>query len=155
MAIIGLAALAALSMSACDDHSKAKKASSSTSQPATTASNLPPVPTVADLNNELTRALDPSVPKDQKLDMVQGAQADPNLADTLAQSYKQSGAKIQVTEVNSFGDTLNAKANFTIGNQTNVVDVPFVAEDGKWKVEKTWACTMLAQAQLQSKACAA
>jgi hypothetical protein len=33
--------------------------------------------------------------------------------------------------------------------------VPFVAEDGKWKVQQKWACDMLALANLQSAACPA
>ncbi|SFN37000.1 hypothetical protein SAMN05444423_11916, partial [Nocardia asteroides] len=30
----------------------------------------------------------------------------------------------------------------------------FVAEDGKWKVQKVWACTMLTNLGQQSVACA-
>lgn len=161
IAIAGLAAVAALTMTACgsDDSDSDTTSDKSTSQQATTTANaqaeLPPVPTPADLNAQLQRALDPAVPNEEKLDMVQGAEADPNLPGQLSQAYKQSGATIEVTEVNSFGDTLNAKARFVIGDQENIVDVPFVAEDGKWKVEQTWACGLLAQAQMQSPACAA
>lgn len=161
IAIAGLAAVAALTLSACgsDDSNSDTKADKSTTQQETTAeaaeADLPPVPTAADLNTQLQRALDPNVPNEEKLGMVQGAEADPNLPATLAQAYQNSGATIEVTEVSSFGDTLNAKAKFKLGDQENMVDVPFVAENGEWKVEKTWACNMLATAQLQSPACPA
>lgn len=161
IAIAGLAAVAALTMTACgsDDSASDTKADNSSSQEASSTADaeaeLPPVPSPTDLNTQLQQALDPSVPNEEKLGMVQGAEADPQLPGTLSEAYQQSGATIEVTEVNSFGDTLNAKARFVLGDQENIVDVPFVAEEGKWKVEQTWACNMLAQAQMESPACAA
>jgi hypothetical protein len=109
---------------------------------------------VADLNAALQKALDPSIPSSEKLDMVQGVQADPELPNRLAQAAAGANVQVAVTDVTSFGDSVNAKANFTINGQTNVVDVPFVAEDGKWKVQKTWACTILSSLGQQSVACA-
>ena len=156
IAISGLAVVAALSLSACGgDDSKTPTTPTKTATSSTTKSNvnLPPTPTVAELNAQLLRALDPSVPNAEKLDLVQGAQADPELPGRLAQAYQQAGAKTEVTEVNAFGDALNAKAKFTINGQENIVDVPFVAENGKWKVEKGWACTMLTNLGQQSPAC--
>ncbi|MFE3546692.1 hypothetical protein ACFXK0_27335 [Nocardia sp. NPDC059177] len=157
VAIAGLAVVAALGLSACsDDKGDAPAAKTTTSSATTTdaaAANLPPVPTVEELNEQLTTALDPSVPNEEKLDFVQGGEADPELPNRLAQAAQDAGVQVQVTEVTSFGDSVNAKADFTINGQTNVVDVPFVAEDGKWKVQKTWACTMLTNLGQQSVAC--
>lgn len=161
IAIAGLALAAALSMTACgsDDKKDTSTAKSSTTSAmttaATSAANVPPVPTVAELNAQLQKALDPNVPNDEKLEMVQGAQADPELPGRLAQAVQQSGASAEVTEVTAFGDTINAKAKITINGQENIADVPFVAEDGKWKVQKAWACQMLQLANVQSVACTA
>ncbi|MFF0544358.1 hypothetical protein ACWEVD_21160 [Nocardia thailandica] len=158
VAIAGLAVVAALGLSACSDDkgttTTAAKTTTSVKTSATSAANLPPVPTVAELNAQLNTALDPSIPNEQKLEFVQGAQADPELPNRLAQAAKDANVQVQVTEVTSFGDSVNAKANFTLNGQTNVVDVPFVAEDGKWKVQKSWACTMLTNLGQQSTACA-
>ncbi|GEM32019.1 hypothetical protein NN3_30260 [Nocardia neocaledoniensis NBRC 108232] len=157
VAIAGLAVVAALGLSACSDDKGDKPAAKPTTSKVastTAATNLPPVPTVDELNQQLTTALDPSVPNDQKLDFVQGGSADPELPNRLAVAAQQAGVQVQVTEVTSFGDSVNAKANFTLNGQTNVVDVPFVAEDGKWKVQKSWACTMLTNLGQQSVACA-
>jgi len=152
IAIAGLAAVAALSLSACgSDDSKTTPSKASTS--AVAKPNLPPVPTVADLNAALGRALDPSVPGSEKLESVQGAQADPDLPNRLGEAVKNANAQITVTEVTSFGDSVNAKAKFVVNGQENMVDVPFVAEDGKWKIEKSWACTMLTNLGQQSVAC--
>lgn len=157
VAIAGLAVVAALGLSACSDDkdtTTATKTTTSVKTSAPSAANLPAVPTVAELNSQLTMALDPSIPNSEKLDFVQGAQSDPELPNRLAQAAKDANVQVQVTEVTSFGDSVNAKANFTLNGQTNVVDVPFVAEDGKWKVQKSWACTMLTNLGQQSTACA-
>ncbi|MEV0060504.1 hypothetical protein [Nocardia sp. NPDC050718] len=157
IAIAGLAVVAALGLSACSDDKGDKPAAKTTTSakaPATNAANLPPVPTVPQLSEQLTTALDPAVPNEQKIDFVQGVSADPELPNRLAQAAKDANVAVQVTEVTSFGDSVNAKANFTVNGQTNVVDVPFVAEDGKWKVQKAWACTMLTNLGQQSVACA-
>ncbi|MEU8894272.1 hypothetical protein [Nocardia sp. NPDC048505] len=160
IAIAGLALVAALSMTACGgddkkDTSTAKSSTTSAMATATSAANVPPVPTVAELNAELQKALDPNIPNSEKLEMVQGAEADPELPSRLTQAVQQAGAKAEVTEVTAFGDTINAKAKITMNGQENIADVPFVAENGKWKVQKAWACQMLQLVNIQSVACAA
>ncbi|MFD6393353.1 hypothetical protein ACWF9G_27900 [Nocardia sp. NPDC055029] len=157
VAIAGLAVVAALGLSACSDDKGDKPAAKTTTSvkaTATAAAELPPVPTVEELNAQLNTALDPSVPNEEKTDFVQGGSADPELPNRLAQAAKDANVQVQVTEVTSFGESVNAKANFTVNGQTNVVDVPFVAEDGKWKVQKSWACGMLTNLGQQSVACA-
>ena len=148
--------VAALGLSACSDDKgdkPAAKTTTSASAAASATAELPPVPTVEQLNEQLTTALDPSIPNDQKLDFVQGIEADPELPNRLAEAASQAAVQVQVTEVTSFGESVTAKANFTVNGQTNVVDVPFVAEDGKWKVQKSWACTMLTNLGQTSPAC--
>ncbi|MFE1594868.1 hypothetical protein [Nocardia sp. NPDC058705] len=158
VAIAGLAVVAALGLSACSDDKGGTTSKTTTS--AKTAANgaptaeLPAVPTVEQLNEQLTMALDPSIPNDQKLDFVQGIEADPELPNRLAQAVQDNSVQIQVTEVTSFGESVNAKANFTLNGQVNVVDVPFVADQGKWKVQKSWACGMLTNLGQTSVACA-
>ncbi|WP_433578992.1 hypothetical protein [Nocardia brasiliensis] len=156
IAIAGLAVVAALGMTACSDDKDSKpaaKTSTSAKASATASANLPPVPTVAELNTALARALDPAVPAAEKLDGVQGAEADPTLPDRLSQAAKGADVKIEVTDVTAFGDSVNAKAKFNVNGQENIVDVPFVADNGKWKIQKSWACAMLTNLGQQSVAC--
>ncbi|WP_433209009.1 hypothetical protein ACQP1G_32340 [Nocardia sp. CA-107356] len=158
IAIAALAVVAALGMTACSDDKDSKPAaktstSAKASASASTNTNLPPTPTSAELNAQLQRALDPSVPNSEKLDGVQGAQADPELPNRLAEAAKGANITITVTDVNTFGDSVNAKAKVVLNGQENVIDVPFVAEDGKWKIQKAWACTMLTNLGQQSAAC--
>ncbi|MGN2640335.1 hypothetical protein ACWEKT_35105 [Nocardia takedensis] len=157
IAIAGLAVVATLGLSACggdDSSDTAKPTKATTSAKATAAANLPAVPTVAELNAQLQKALDPAVPNSEKLEMVQGAEADPELPGRLAEAYKGAGATVEVTEVTAFGDTINAKAKIVLNGQENIADVPFVAENGQWKVQKAWACQILTTLGQQSTACA-
>jgi len=159
IAIAGFAAIAALTLTACggdDSGDEAKSTSTTTSAAAATsaaAEDTPPVPTAEELNTQLQRALDPAVPNSEKLEMVQGIEADPELPGRLAQAYQETGATVTVTDVTAFGDTVNAKATIVLNGQENIADVPFVAEDGKWKVQKEWACIMLTNLGQQSPAC--
>ncbi|MGW4774149.1 hypothetical protein ACWEO2_39675 [Nocardia sp. NPDC004278] len=158
IAIAALAVVAALGMTACSDDKDSKPAAKTSTSVKASASasantNLPPVPSAAELNTQLQRALDPSVPNSEKLDGVQGAQADPELPNRLAEAAKSANITVAVTDVTSFGDSVNAKAKVVLNGQENVVDVPFVAEDGKWKIQKAWACAMLTNLGQQSAAC--
>lgn len=160
IAIAGLAIVAALGMTACSDDKDDKPAAkSTTSQQATTTAgsnaNTPPPPTVAELNQSLTLALDPSVPNEQKLDLVQGVEADPELPNRLAEAAQAAGITVEVTSVDAFGDAVNATAKVVLNGQENVAAVPFVLDNGKWKVQKQWACQMLTTLGQQSVACAA
>ncbi|MFC8046929.1 hypothetical protein [Nocardia sp. NPDC057353] len=161
IAIAGFAAVAALGLTACggdDTESKPATTTSSSAAASTSASSdaaLPPVPTVDELNSKLGTALDPAIPSSEKLELVQGIEADPELPNRLAEAAKAAGVAVTVTDVTSFGESVNAKANFVLNGQTNVVDVPFVAEDGVWKVQKQWACLMLTNLGQQSVACTA
>ncbi|MEU4340664.1 hypothetical protein AB0H00_05230 [Nocardia sp. NPDC023852] len=156
LAVAGLATAAALSLAACgsDDKSDSPKPARTTTSASATA-NVPAPPTVDELNALLQRALDPAVPNEDKLDLVEGIEADPGLPNRLAEAYKQANASAVVTGVTAFGDSVTAQAKFTINGQENQVDVPFVLEGGKWKVQKAWACQALSNLNQQSPACAA
>lgn len=160
IAVAALAVTAALGLSACgsgDKHSSSS-ATATTGAAATTSSNTPPVPTVAQLNQELTQTLDPNVPASQKVQNLQNGQEalqkDPQMINKLITAYQQNNAKITVTSVTSLGDTLTATANFTVnGGQNNVATVPFVVQDGRWVLQLDWACNGLKNLGQTSPAC--
>ncbi|MEU7220547.1 hypothetical protein [Nocardia iowensis] len=155
MAIAGLAVVAALGLTACGSEDKKDPPTPSrTTTSATAAPGVPAAPTVPELNQLLQKALDPAVPSAEKLDLVQGIDSDPDLPNRLATAYQQANAKAEVVDVTAFGDSVSARAKFVIGDQENMIDVPFVAEGGKWKVQKSWACQALTTLNQQSPACA-
>ncbi|ATL66948.1 hypothetical protein GZH49_05175 [Nocardia terpenica] len=162
IAVASLAVVAALGMSACGSGDKnsgsSSKPKTTTSAPATTEANVPPVPTADDLNKLMAQTLDPNVPADQKVqyleDGQQALQKDPEMINKLVTAYQQNNVKIEVTNVTSLGDQLTAKVNFSVnGAQPTEADVPFIAQDGKWKLQKSWACAGLQNLGQQSPAC--
>ncbi|WP_040780214.1 hypothetical protein [Nocardia pneumoniae] len=155
IAVAGLAIAAALSVAACGDDEKSDSTPTRTTTGAAATATTPAPPTVDELNAQLQRALDPAIPNEQKLDSVQGIEADPGLPNRLAEAFRQSNAAVVVTGVTAFGDSVTAQAKFTINGQENLVDVPFVLDGGKWKVQKAWACQALANLNQQSPACTA
>lgn len=157
IAVAALAAVTALGLSACgsgDKKETTKPAKSSTSKIAA-AQSYPPAPTAADLNSAMQKVLDPSVPDSEKLDLMQGMQADPSLPSRIIEAYKQNNASITVTNVTDLGNgTLTADAQAAInGGAAQQAVVPFVAEDGKWKVQKDWICNILSLGNQTSPAC--
>ncbi len=161
IAVATLAVVAALGMSACGSGDKDgdSKPKTTTKAAATSAENVPPVPTVADLNQELSQALDPNVPAEQKVqyleDGQQALQQDPQMIQKLTDAYQQNNAKIEVTNVTYLGgDTLTATANFSVnGGAPSEASVPFVAQDGKWVLQKSWACAGIQNLGQTSPAC--
>ncbi|MGW4241427.1 hypothetical protein [Nocardia sp. NPDC004722] len=156
IAVAALAVVTVLGLSACGSGDKSTTkttAKTTTSQAAQTS--YPAAPTAADLNAQLQKALDPNVPDSEKLDMMQGVQADPSLPNRLAEAYKQNNATITVTNVTDLGNgTLTADAQVAVnGGAPQQAVVPFVAEDGKWKVQKEWICNALQLANQTSPAC--
>jgi hypothetical protein len=159
IAVAGLAVVAALSLSACgsgDKHSTSTK--STTSAASTSAENVPPVPSAADLNNELTQSLDPNVPAAQKAQWLEnGAQAlaaDPQMLQKLTTAYQQNHVQMKVTDVTAFGDQLTATVSSSInGGAPQTIQVPFVAQDGRWVIQKSWACIGLHNLGQTSPAC--
>ena len=163
--VAGMAIAAALSMTACSDDSNGGGGSSTTAAAsqsgseggsATSAkpSNVPPAPTADELNAMLQKGLDPAVPATEKTDMIQGSEADPELINRVATAVQQNNASVKVTEVQDAGDgTAIAKAEVTFNGQTNVNAVQLVFDNGKWKLDKGFACNIVQIAQLQSAAC--
>lgn len=160
IAVASLAVAAALGLSACG--SGDKHGTNAVTAPSagivTPAVALPPVPTAGQLNEELAQALDPNVPADQKVqyleDGEQALQKDPDMLKKLTDAYQQNNAKIDVTNVTSLGDQLTADVNISLaGGAPQTATVPFVAQDGKWKLQKSWACAGLQQLGQNSPAC--
>ncbi len=160
--VAGVAIAAALSLSACGSDESSDKETTTTATSTTSVSaapeasgDYPPVPTAEELNTELLRGLDPAVPVEEKAQLIQGAEADPDLINQVAAAAVQNGAQIAITSVDDLGDgTLNAGATLTINGQANPGSFTFVAEDGKWKLSKENACSFVQLAQLTSPACA-
>lgn len=121
-----------------------------------TASAYPPVPSTAELNEELKRGFDPAVPSEEKAVFIQGAEDDPSLIEQVVAAAVKNDAIVQITGVDDLGDgTLSAGATLTIGGQPNPTTMIFVAENGMWKLSRDNACALVGLAGLTSAACPA
>jgi hypothetical protein len=157
--LVGTMAIAAtLTMTACSSGGDEPAATTTTAAATTSATaptgDLPPVPTAADLNAELQRGLDPNVPVSEKVGLVQGAEADPDLITKVADAARANNATVTVNDVTDLGDgTLSANGTITVNGQANPLQVSFVAEDGVWKLSNANACQIVSLAQITSPAC--
>lgn len=155
-----VALTAALGLSGCgsDDggSDSAEQTTTTVAATTTTAAAYPPVPTVEKLNADLAMAFDETVPLEQKIQLVQGAEQDPELINKVAAAAKANNAQIEVIDVVDGQDgTATAGINMVIGDAPpNPGTVMFVVEDGVWKMSKDNACGFVALAQLTSPACA-
>lgn len=161
--VASVALAAALTMSACssDDDSTTVEETTATSatvevQETEVESDYPPVPTAEELNAELARAFDTSVPVEEKTDLVQGSEQDPELINRVAEAAAVNGIQVTVIDVTDLGNgVLTASVEMAVEGspEPNFGTVDFVAEDDRWKVSQDYACSIVSLAQLQSPAC--
>lgn len=143
---VAAALSATLTIAACGNDDSSDKTSESTS--ASETAPAVPAPTAAELQEVLLRAVDPEVPTDQKLDTVVGGEEAPEIFDSLTQARQESGAELSVVDpvLPAFtpGNYV-ATVNLTLPEQEPVVmnDVEFVNQDGHWKLDQRWACTLV------------
>ena len=151
----GAVAVFALVAAGCSSSDESESETTTTTSATTSAAAFPPAPTPDQLNADLALAFDETVPIEQKLKLVQGADQDPELINKVAAAAKANNTVIDVVDVTDHGDG-TATANITIAvgaNPPNPGSVDFVYEDGTWKMSKTNACGFVQLAQLASPAC--
>jgi len=160
MTVAAVAIAAALTMTACS--SGEKEASPTTTSKTTTTTAAPTtveLPTSAELNAKVAQALDESVPGAEKVDLVQGAEEDPELINQVAAAAKAAGAQVEILDpvTDTGSETAAASLNIVVNGQPlqQGLQASFVYEDGVWKLSKTTACQIVGVAGLTSPACAA
>jgi hypothetical protein len=155
--VLMVSACAGLLVSACGGDKNTAATSAPTpaaSQDCTHNGKYPPSPTVDSLTGLLNKGLDPAVPAADKIDLLQGAAGDPGLFDRMLPALHQANFAVKITDVTDYcNGTANADATLNFYGQSNQSQVPIVAEDGKWKLDRVWACGLAASLQLTSPIC--
>lgn len=125
--------------------------------PTTTAPPNLPKPTVEELNDKLTRALDGAVSEEEKLAFIEDAEQDPQLVDKLVEAAKKNEVTVKITNVGEPAEgKVKADAEVTIaGSPVENASVDFVAEGDQWKIAHDFACNIVKSADLDSAACQA
>ncbi|MGV9680327.1 hypothetical protein ACWDSJ_34035 [Nocardia sp. NPDC003482] len=128
-----------------DDGKSATKATTTTAVAAAgscpAGTKYPPAPTIDQLNGLLRKGLDPKVPAADKVGLVQGSEADPALFDRMTAALTQADLSVQINDVTDHCDgTATADAVLVLNGQRNPGQVPLIADQGTWKLDKSWAC---------------
>ncbi|WP_280470698.1 hypothetical protein [Nocardia farcinica] len=113
------------------------------------------LPSVSDLDAKLAKAMDPGVPETSKRGLFED-EAQPQLVDPKMAQPGAPKFTYRVVDVNPIGeDRVNAVTAVAINGQENPnkAEVPFVYDNGDWKIDKTWACTMVENLGRPSPAC--
>lgn len=114
-----------------------------------------PKPTVQELNDKIQKAFDASIDAKTKVSWIEDAANDPQLVDKLVDAAKKNDVKVEITNVPDPTDgKVKADAKVTIGGSpVDNATVSFVAEGTEWKVDHTFACSIVKAAKLDSAAC--
>ncbi|MDF2894232.1 hypothetical protein ACNAWD_17230 [Rhodococcus erythropolis] len=163
MTVAAVAIAAALTMTACGSDDKTDSptttSKSATATTSTTDVAAPELPTSAELNGKVAQALDETVPAADKVNLVQGAEQDPELINQVAAAAKAAGAQVEILDpvTDTGSETAAASLNIVVNGQPlqQGLQASFVYEDGVWKLSKTTACQIVGVAGLTSPACAA
>jgi hypothetical protein len=153
--IAGLALCGGFATAAC--HSAPSNSTTATSRPAAAAgANCPPAPTVAMLDAMAGKALDPNTPAADLLKMVQGMDSvNPEPIDEALRHARQQSPELQftkqITDVDANCGTALARGTVSVnGHHPMQISVPFVYDEGRWKIGKAYFCGLLAQAAEQA-----
>jgi hypothetical protein len=155
--------VAVLLLAGCGSTHKADPSGSPTSSSTAAAAaagacpangQYPASPTVSLLQGMLRQGLDPNVPAADKVALVQGTEADPDLFNRMGAALRKADFASVIHDVADYcNGTANADATLTIYGQSTDSQVPLVAENGRWKLDKTWACGLAKSLQQTSPVC--
>jgi hypothetical protein len=148
-ASMAIALSAGLSLTACSSDDDSDSSDSTATENAAENTEEVAFPTAEELQGVLDRAVDPNIPAEEKADSVESGEEAVELFDVMTSSKEESGATFDVVDPVLPGVTpTEAKATMNLVLPDNpdpiVIDgVQFVNEDGQWKLQRQWACTLV------------
>lgn len=118
-----------------------------------------PVPTAAELDAKIKGALDPSLPDDARVALIENGEAFRSSIPDLYQALREHpNAVYQVVDpvFDNHDGTLTATARLDkdgTGTAVRTANIHFVRIDGDWKISRTDLCGILRTADYHSPAC--
>ncbi|MFI9503837.1 hypothetical protein [Nocardia sp. NPDC052566] len=162
-AVLAVASAAACSTgpdeAAVDAARSSANASLSSSAAAVTSAARRPLPTAAELDNQIKRALDPNLPDSERTALIEDGEA---FKDAIPDMYKalqdNPRAIYGVTDpvFDNHDGTLTATMRLDkdgSGAAVRTTIVHFVFLDGRWKISRTDLCGILRSADYRTAAC--
>lgn len=114
-------------------------------------------PSVEALNEMLSIALDPDVPSDDKTELVEGSEVDPDLFNQLvkvAEDNPDVTYEIKKPVVGAGPKRASVKVEVKLpDNPPTKIDAAIVYEDGRWKLSKSTVCPLLAAGEVKTPLC--
>ncbi|OUC79213.1 hypothetical protein CA982_09050 [Gordonia lacunae] len=115
-------------------------------------------PSIAALNELVDKAVDPNIPRAQKVELVEGSEKDPAIFDELVKARAENSDVdwVLVNPVISAGpNKARVKVRIeTAGNPPTNAESTIVYDDGRWKLSNETVCNLLGLYQVQSAMCA-
>ncbi|WP_067669397.1 hypothetical protein [Nocardia miyunensis] len=164
-----LAALAVLSAACSNDPDEASVAaarssayaalSASSQAAAASSASQPPIPTAAQLDTQLKRALDPALPDSDRTNLIQDGEA---FATAIPDMYKalHEHPRAVYGVVDPVFDNHDGTLTATLrldkdgtGENVRTTVMHFIDVDGTWKISRTDLCGILRSADYQTPAC--
>ncbi|MFW0787103.1 hypothetical protein AAFP35_21610 [Gordonia sp. CPCC 206044] len=114
-------------------------------------------PSVATLNQMLTKALDPNVPNSEKTQLVEGSEADPAVFDKLVAAKKDNPDvtyEIFPPVISSGPNKATVKVQVKLpDNPATKLDASIVYVDGRWKLAKDTVCPLVTANNVTTPMC--
>ncbi len=158
--IAPVAILVGVACGACggEDSQARSSAPSAVAAPVTEAPSSTPdrAPSTQQLEEMLDRAVDPRVPLEQKLQLVQGATpADAPLFDELVALRRDNPDVSWHISRPVLEQPGLAKAQFSVlmGGTNQLAYATLAFDDGRWKLQRSYACQMIVQVGRDSPSC--
>ncbi|NKY43142.1 hypothetical protein [Nocardia cerradoensis] len=132
---------------------------SSSEAAAVSSANRPPLPSAAQLDSQIKRALDPSLPDSERTDLIEDGAA---FKDAIPDMYKalRDNPRAVYGVVDPVFDNHDGTLTATMrldkdgsGENVRTTIVHFVDIDGKWKISRTDLCGILRSADYRTAAC--
>ncbi|MEU0506345.1 hypothetical protein [Nocardia sp. NPDC005998] len=118
-----------------------------------------PLPTAAELDTQIKRALDPALPDSERTDLIEDGEA---FRDTIPDMYRalQDNPRAIYGVTDPVFDNRDGTLTATMrldkdgtGTAVRTTVVHFVLLDGKWKISRTDLCGILRSADYRTPAC--
>ncbi|TCJ97370.1 hypothetical protein [Nocardia alba] len=145
---LGISIIAAATLTACASGDDRAASPIPTTKAAT---NCPAVPSTADIDALVSKAVNPNTPVAELLAMVQGMEnVDPG---PIEQARRRNSASIadlgmawKVDKIVDNCGTASAEGNLAVNNQPGIpLTVPIVYDNNTWKIEKSTVCSLIIQ----------